>query len=79
MTKESHPNILKSNQHTKEGFSLFSLLDRTKSKVGKQKLREILLKPLYDKNLIIKRQDIIESMVSVVNLHFQSVFSFFMF
>lgn len=41
----------------KEGFSLFTLLDRTKSKVGKQCLKEWMLKPLLDPRAIQERQD----------------------
>ena len=41
----------------KEGFRLFTLLDRTKSKVRKQCLREWMLKPLLDTDAIQDRQD----------------------
>lgn len=39
--KDVHPNLLKGQQHHKEGFSLFSLLDRTTSLPGRQKLRQV--------------------------------------
>ncbi|KAL7470193.1 hypothetical protein ACHAXS_013587 [Conticribra weissflogii] len=35
-------------QKSKEGFSLFSLLDRTKSKAGKERLRQWMIQPLRD-------------------------------
>ena len=57
---EHHPLMAKGYGHTKEGFSLFSLLDRTKSKVGRQRLKEWMLKPLLDRNAISRRQDGVE-------------------
>lgn len=57
---EHHPLMAKGYGHTKEGFSLFTLLDRTKSKVGRQKLKEWMLKPLLDRNVISCRHDGVE-------------------
>jgi hypothetical protein len=57
---EHHPLMAKGYGHTKEGFSLFSLLDRTKSKVGRQRLKEWMLKPLLDRSEISRRQDGVE-------------------
>lgn len=59
---EHHPlNVAKGGQgHSKEGFSLFSLLDRTKSKGGRQILRQWMLKPLMDLEAITARQDFVE-------------------
>ena len=54
---EHHPLIAKGPGKGKEGFSLFTLLDRTKSKVGRQCLREWMLKPLLDPAAIKERQD----------------------
>ena len=54
---EHHPLMAKGHGHTKEGFSLFSLLDRTKSKMGRHTLREWMLKPLMDREEIKGRQD----------------------
>ncbi len=54
---EHHPLIAKGHGKEKEGFSLFTLLDRTKSKVGKQCLREWMTKPLLDTEEIRKRHD----------------------
>jgi DNA mismatch repair ATPase MutS len=50
----------KGQGNSKEGFSLFTLLDRTKSKMGKQCLREWMAKPLLDPIEISKRQDAVE-------------------
>jgi hypothetical protein len=57
---EHHPLMVKGQGHSKEGFSLFTLLDRTKSKVGRQRLKEWMLKPLLDRNEIQRRQDGVE-------------------
>ena len=57
---EHHPLIAKGQGKEKEGFSLFTLLDRTKSRVGRQCLREWMLKPLLDPGAIKKRHDGIE-------------------
>jgi hypothetical protein len=54
---ENHGRTSKGTNTLKEGFSLFTLLDRTKSKVGKQCLKEWMLKPLLDPGAIEERQD----------------------
>jgi len=54
---EHHPLVAKGHGKEKEGYSLFTLLDRTKSKIGKQCLREWMLKPLLDPVEIRKRYD----------------------
>lgn len=57
---EHHPLLAKGQGHSKEGFSLFSLLDRTKSKVGRQCLKDWMLKPLVNREAIQQRQDGVE-------------------
>jgi hypothetical protein len=58
---EHHPlAVAKGYGNAKEGVSLFSLLDRTKSRSGRQRLREWMLKPLLDVNAISTRQDGVE-------------------
>jgi hypothetical protein len=58
---EHHPLVASKGQgNSKEGWSLFSLLDRTKSRGGRQLLREWMLKPLLDLQAIGARQDAIE-------------------
>ena len=57
---EHHPLIAKGRGNSKEGFSLFTLLDRCKSKVGRQCLREWMLKPLLDVKQIQNRQNGVE-------------------
>ena len=48
------------NQKSKEGFSLFALLDRTKSKAGRERLRQWMAKPLRDIVKIQQRHVAIE-------------------
>jgi hypothetical protein len=58
---EHHPLVVKKGDgNSKEGHSLFSLLDRTQSHAGRQLLREWMLKPLRDVQEIIFRQDGVE-------------------
>ena len=58
---EYHPLLAKGSPGTsKEGWSLFSLLDRTRSKGGRQLLREWMLRPLVDPGAISARQDVVE-------------------
>jgi MutS domain III len=58
---EHHPLVAaKGCGKSKEGFSLFSLLDRTKSNAGSRMLREWMLKPLADTESIERRHDGVE-------------------
>lgn len=58
---EHHPLLSsKGRGNSKEGSSLFSLLDRTKSRGGRQMLRNWMLKPLLDREEIMMRQDGVE-------------------
>lgn len=57
---EHHPLIAKGRGNAKEGFSLYSFLDRTQSKGGRQLLHEWMMKPLVDINAIHERQDAVE-------------------
>ena len=58
---EHHPLVANNNlkgrsyQKSKEGFSLFTLLDRTKSKAGKERLRQWMTQPLRDVDKIRQR------------------------
>jgi MutS domain III len=60
---EHHPLIAKGPGNAKEGFSLYSLMDRTNSKGGRQLLREWMLKPLIDLEAITTRQDTVERLL----------------
>lgn len=55
-TEEVHPNVIKGKGRSKEGFSLFGVFDRTQSLPGRQKLREWMQKPFYDREKIVYRQ-----------------------
>jgi len=52
-----HPNVIKSKGREKEGFSLFSLLDRTKSKSGRRRLRDMMQLPFTVISKIKHRQN----------------------
>jgi DNA mismatch repair protein MSH5 len=58
---EHHPLVANNNlkggsyQKSKEGFSLFTLLDRTKSKAGRERLRQWMTQPLRDVDKIRQR------------------------
>jgi hypothetical protein len=60
---EHHPLIAKGPGNAKEGFSLYSLLDRTQSKGGRQLLKEWMMKPLINLEAIRERQDAVELFV----------------
>lgn len=55
-TEDIHPNWIKGKGRSKEGFSLFSLLDRTQSLPGRYKLRDWMARPLCDIEAIAARQ-----------------------
>ncbi|KAL7574955.1 hypothetical protein ACA910_010776 [Epithemia clementina (nom. ined.)] len=58
---EHHPlAVAKGTGNAKEGFSLFSLLDRTKSRSGRERMKEWMMKPLVDCRAICTRQDGVE-------------------
>lgn len=61
---EHHPLVgARGAGNSKEGFSLYSLLDRTVSKGGKKLLRDWMLKPLMDLTAITARQDAVEALM----------------
>jgi DNA mismatch repair ATPase MutS len=58
---EHHPLLAsKGRGNSKEGWSLFSLLDRTKSKGGRKLLKDWMLRPLIDLEAIQERQNAVE-------------------
>jgi MutS domain III len=58
---EHHPIAAsKGHGNSKEGLSLFALLDRTKSRLGRQRLHEWMMKPLGELSEITRRQDGVE-------------------
>jgi DNA mismatch repair ATPase MutS len=65
---EHHPLVVSSGRgNSKEGSSLFSLLDRTRSRGGRQMLRNWMLKPLLDYDEIMLRQDGVELFCSQID------------
>lgn len=58
---DHHPLVANNNlkgrsyQKSKEGFSLFTLLDRTRSKAGRERLRQWMTQPLRDVDKIRQR------------------------
>ena len=65
---EHHPlQGTRGEGRSKEGFSLYSLLDRTNSMGGRKLLRQWMLKPLFDIDAIKARQDAIECFVQPVS------------
>ncbi|KAL7436653.1 hypothetical protein ACHAXM_005294 [Skeletonema potamos] len=58
---DHHPLVANNNikgrsyQKSKEGFSLFTLLDRTRSKAGRERLRQWMTQPLRDADKIRQR------------------------
>lgn len=56
----------------KEGFSLFSLFDRTRSLPGRYRLKEWMSKPLYEKDMIWNRQNGVEMVLRPQNRDFIS-------
>jgi DNA mismatch repair ATPase MutS len=66
-SQEFHPNVLSGCGRGKEGFSLFGLLDRTRSIPGRHMLRDWMRKPLYDLEKILHRQDGIQFVIRSEN------------
>ena len=61
---DQHPNVIKSQGRAKEGFSLFSYLDQTKSLPGRVRLKDWMRKPLVDLQHIKDRADALELLQS---------------
>eukprot|EP00736_Rhodelphis_marinus_P000924 Rmarinus@m.28723 len=59
---EEHPSVYNLGP-AKEGFSLFSLLNRSKSAVGRKMLRLWFLRPLVDETILHERQDAISALL----------------
>ncbi|XP_070564390.1 mutS protein homolog 5-like isoform X2 [Ptychodera flava] len=67
--KELHPSIYKfGNSGTKEGLSLYGIMNQTKSELGKRMLRMWFLRPSLDLDLLKERQDAIKFFVSPRNI-----------
>lgn len=67
--KEAHPSVYKIGQGgTKEGLSLFGLLNRCRSPIGTRKLRLWFLRPIRDIDVIKQRQDAVAFFVNPRNI-----------
>ena len=65
---EHHPLVVSSGKgNSKEGSSLFSLLDRTRSRGGREMLRSWMLQPLLEPDEIRLRQDGVELFCSQID------------
>ncbi|KAM8826385.1 mutS protein homolog 5 isoform 1-T1 [Synchiropus picturatus] len=56
---ESHPSVFKLQSGEKEGFSLYGILNRCRSKFGSILLRQWFLRPTFDLNVLHRRQEVI--------------------
>lgn len=61
---EEHPSVIRGRGRAKEGFTLLSLLDRTKSSLGARTLRRWVLRPLTYIDEIEQRYDSVEFLCS---------------
>ncbi|KAH9251525.1 hypothetical protein BASA81_010556 [Batrachochytrium salamandrivorans] len=57
---EEHPSVIRGRGRSKEGFTLLSLLDRTKSSLGAKTLRRWVVRPLTHLGEIQLRHDAVE-------------------
>ncbi|XP_077862967.1 mutS protein homolog 5-like [Saccoglossus kowalevskii] len=67
--KEHHPSIYKfGGSGSKEGLSLFGIMNRTKSVIGSKMLRLWFLRPLQDVQILKERQDAVAFFLSPRNI-----------
>ncbi|CAE1256771.1 MSH5 [Acanthosepion pharaonis] len=63
--QESHPSVYKSGLNSsKEGLSLFGILNRCKSQIGSKLLRNWFLRPLRDLTILQQRHNAIAYLMS---------------
>lgn len=63
--EERHPNVISGKGRSKEGFSLYALLDQTHSRPGRACLREWMLRPLRQPEAIVRRQRVVDLLMQV--------------
>ena len=68
-TDDRHPSDMGVGKALKEGFSLFSLLDRCVTRAGRATLRRWLLLPLADAGAIRARQEAVQHLRDCAQLH----------
>eukprot|EP01022_Parablepharisma_sp_SALTPOND_P016390 TRINITY_DN238_c0_g1_i2.p1 TRINITY_DN238_c0_g1~~TRINITY_DN238_c0_g1_i2.p1 ORF type:complete len:823 (-),score=89.00 TRINITY_DN238_c0_g1_i2:5026-7494(-) len=59
-SEDLHPSLIKGKGRSKEGLSLFSLLDFTATVQGRHKLQHLLMSPLTDLTRICERHKVIQ-------------------
>ncbi len=70
-SRELHPNVIQGKGISKEGLSLFTLLDRTRSRGGRQRLQEWLYRPHAEVKCIRYRQQGVAIMMKLECLELQ--------
>eukprot|EP00941_MAST-03F_sp_MAST-3F-sp1_P004909 g4909.t1 len=61
---DNHPSVVKGRGRRKEGFSIFSLLDKCNTAVGSTLLKSWMKKPLRNKKILEQRYDAIEYLMT---------------
>ncbi|CAJ0825896.1 5141_t:CDS:10 [Entrophospora sp. SA101] len=69
---EAHPNM-HMRSHTKEGLSLFGIMNCTRTTLGKRLLKQWFLRPTLDISIIHERQHTIECFIKPDNLKASSL------
>lgn len=73
--EDVHPNMLKGTGKSKEGYSIFALMDRTKSLPGREKLRTWMSRPLANISSISERHRGVEFAINNSNSDLVSTLS----
>lgn len=68
LTTATHPCMVVSTAHGKEGYSICALLDRTVSSPGRQLLRTWCQQPSLDVELLRHRHDAVTFLVTAINV-----------
>lgn len=71
-SEEKHPNVIRGMGRSKEGFSVFSLFDKTKSLPGRERLKNWLKLPFCDVERIKQRQNGVSLVMRAENRDFIS-------
>ncbi|XP_039261578.2 mutS protein homolog 5-like [Styela clava] len=66
--KDDHPAVFKMGSGSKEGLSLFGIMDRTRSRPGRKLLQLWFNRPLNDKTALNRRLDAVEYFAEPRNL-----------
>lgn len=66
-TVEQHPSCVKGRGRAKEGFSLYALLNRTRSTIGNAMLRDWMMRPLRTASDINARLNVVQTLAQPSN------------